>query len=289
MSTRWLGLGLLGALLLATGLLYGQDEPKAKAPVVQVSQPVAREVTDYEDFTGRIDAMESVDLRARVTGYLFKASFKPGSTVKQGDVLFEIDPRPYQAQYDQAMSLVVLSEARLKLATVTLDRDKAIMQATPGAITQAQIDKDIGDKEEAAAALNAAKAAAEVHKLNLDFTKVRAPISGKIGRPLFTRGNLIIQDQTHLARIVSTDTVYVYFDVDERTALRLARLKGRDKADQDKSLPIQMELADETGYPHSGKVDFVDTEVDSKTGTIRWRSLRQSRRFAQAGSVCACD
>jgi multidrug efflux system membrane fusion protein len=281
MNTRWLGLGLLGALLLLAGnVLHGQDDPRIKKPldppdaprekrVVQVSQPVAREIADYEDFTGRVEAVQSVDLRARVTGYLVKVSFKPGTTVKAGDLLFEIDPRPYQAALDAANAELARAEAHLKLATANLERAKALLKNAT--ISQEDYNKIVGDLEEAQAAVKAAQANREIHKLNLDYTHVTAPISGKIGLPLLTEGNLVVADKTLLAKIVSTDPVHVYFDVDERTHLRLARLKG--KAEQYMDLPVQMRLSDEDGFPHRGKVDFVDMQVNPTTGTIRWRAV----------------
>ncbi len=267
MSARLLISGLLTALLLTAHGLNGKDEPKDKAPVVEVRQPVVREVTDYQDFTGRLDAVQSVDLRARVTGYLVKVSFKPGSTVKQGDVLFEIDPRPYQAALDAATGEVARAEARLKLATANLERAKALMKT--GAITQEDYNKAVGDAEEAKATLVAAQATRQIHQLNVSYTKVTAPIAGKIGLPLLTEGNLVTADKTPLAKIVSTDPVYVYFEVDERTQLHLARLKG--KGEEATALPVQMGLVDEDGFPHSGKVDFVDTQVNG--GAVRWRAV----------------
>jgi RND family efflux transporter MFP subunit len=204
-----------------------------------------------------------------VTGYLTKVSFKPGSTIQQGDVLFEIDPRPYQAALDAATAEVTRAEAHLKLAAANLERAKELLKK--GAIGQEDYNKAVGDVEEAKAALTAAQASREIHQLNLSYTKITAPISGKIGLPALTEGNLVTADSTSLARIITVDPVYVYFDVDERTQLRLARLKG--KGNKAEALPVQMGLADENGFPHEGKVDFVDSEVNPKTGTVRWRAV----------------
>jgi RND family efflux transporter MFP subunit len=190
-------------------------------------------------------------------------------------VLFEIDPRPYQAQYDQALAVIALNEARLKLATANLDRAKKLMQTTPGVISQEEFNKCVGEKDEATAALIVAKAALEVHKLNLEFTKVKAPITGKIGRPTLTAGNLVNQDQTQLATLVSIDPVHVNFDLDERTYLRIARLwrDGKLKLENETQLPVQMGVADETGFSRQGKVDLVDHQVKPATGTIGWRAV----------------
>lgn len=287
MSTRWFVLALLVSLLLLAGNLPGsanaqKGKKKPADPLpnpaetrVGVTQPIVREVTDHEDFTGRVDAMQRVELRPRVTGYIVKISYKPGTTVKEGDVLFEIDPRPYQAQYDQAMSQVALCETTLKLATAVLDRLRRLNQVTPGSVGVAEFDNATAERDKAAAALDAAKAALQIHKLNLDFTKIKAPIAGKIGQPALTPGNLVVQDQTLLATIISTDPVYVYFDMDERTHLHLGRLKRDDKpkGENDTELPVHMRLADETDFPHQGKVDLVATQVNPGTGTVRWRAV----------------
>jgi multidrug efflux system membrane fusion protein len=193
--------------------------------------------------------------------------------VKKGDLLFEIDPRPYQAQLDQAESQVRLAEASLKLARATFERDRKLAQATPGSVSPQQLEQDRAALEEAEARLKAAQAGAEVHKLNLDFTKITAPIDGRAGRYLQTPGNLVNQDQTVLTTLVSLDPMYVLFDMDERSLLRHSRLarEDRGKPPGEGRLPALVGLADEEGFPHQGTVNFVDNRVDPVTGTIRVR------------------
>ncbi len=245
----------------------GADEPP---PEVAVASPIVREVTDYADFTGRTEAVEVVDLRARVTGYLTKMPFKEGAEVKKGDLLFEIDPRPYQAQLDQAMSQIALDEALLKLAQATYDRDLALAKVAKDSVSPQQLDQDKAAVVEAKARLTASKASVEVHKLNLEFTKVTSPIDGQVGRYQLTKGNLVNQDQTLLATVVSHDPMYVYFDVDERTILKIKSL-------DEKELPVLVGLATDKAYPRKGKVNFVDNQVNPTTGTVSMRALLDNR------------
>jgi RND family efflux transporter MFP subunit len=259
-------------------LLAASAACSAAPPEVPVSRPVAAEVTDYEDFTGRIEAAQTVDLRARVTGYLVKIAFRAGSAVNQGDLLFEIDPRPYQAELDKAQAEVTRAEARLKRLTADFERAKKLMAG--GGIGAENFDRIAGDREEAQAALHAAQAARDVAKLNLSFTKVTAPIAGKIGQPALDAGNLVVADTTSLARIVSVDPLFVYFDIDERTFLRLRRTRLADRARGERELepPVMIGLSDEDGYPHRGTVDFIDNRVDPTKGTIRCRAAFPNRQ-----------
>ena len=180
-------------------------------------------MTDYVDFTGRTNAVNSVDIRARVSGYLVQMPFKEGAEVKKGDLLFEVDPRPYQAQYDQAVGQVNLYKAQLELAKANYARDQEVAK-TPGAVSVQQLDQDKAAVDEADAAVKAFQASLEVYKLNLSFTKVTSPIDGQVSRYFLTLGNLVVQDQTLLTTVVSLDPMYVYFDVDEGTVL--ARSQG---------------------------------------------------------------
>ena len=240
-----------------------------------VSRPVAREVTDYVDFTGRTQAVESVNVVARATGYLLKPPFKEGSEVKAGDLLFEIDPRPYQAQYDQAVGQVNLYKAQLKLAQVTLDRDEQLAQTTPGAVSAQQLDQDHAAVDEADAQVKAAEASLEIYKLNLDFCKVTSPIDGQVSRYYLTLGNLVTQDQTLLTTVVSLDPMYAYVDVDEPTVLRVRRAinEGRIKPYGSGQIPILMGLQGEEGFPRKGTIDFVNNQVNPTTGSILVRGV----------------
>jgi multidrug efflux system membrane fusion protein len=228
-------LAVASGSLALIGLLCGcnhQGAPAAAAPappVVPISQPVQREVTDYAEFTGRTDAVQSVGIRARVTGYLTKMPFREGAEVKKGDLLFEIDPRPYQAQLDQAQSQVTLNQAQLKLARTTLARDESIARSSPGAVSQQQLDQDIASVEEAQARVKTAQASLEVYRLNQEFTQVKSPIDGQVSRYCLTLGNLVNQDQTLLTTIVSLDPMHAYFDMDERTLLQIKRAINEGK------------------------------------------------------------
>jgi multidrug efflux system membrane fusion protein len=244
--------------------------------VFPVSKPVQRAVTEYVDFTGGTDAVEAVDIRPRATGYLVQMPFQEGREVKRGDLLFEIDPRPYKAQLDQAQGQVQLNEASLKLARTTYERDRAIAQSVAGGVSQQQLDQDLASVDEAAARLKAAAASTEVYKLNLEFTKVTAPIDGMISRYYYTRGNLVNQDQTLLTTVVSLDPMYVYFDMDEPTLLRIRRAvnEGRIKRVQDRSqIPIYVGLQGDDGFPHQGALSFVNNQVNRATGSISVRAL----------------
>ena len=195
--------------------------PAAEPPTGAVNKPVERQPTDREVFVGRIEAAQSVNIVPRVTGYLTKTTFKEGADVKKGDVLFEIDSRPYQAQVEQAEAEVRVKEARLQVAQAEFDRASEI--AKTGAISRQELDKSRSLQQEALASIDAAKSNLRAHQLTLSFCTVVAPINGRVGRYNLTPGNLVTQDQTVLTTIVSLDPVYAYFDVDERTLLRMRK------------------------------------------------------------------
>jgi multidrug efflux system membrane fusion protein len=242
-------------------------------PAVPVSYPVQRDVTDYVDFTGRTDSVASVDIRARVTGYLISRPFTDGSDIKKGDLLFEIDPAPYQAQLDQAISQVKLNEASLKLSKTNYDMDKSIAQKQPGAVSAQQLAADKAAVDEALARVEAAKASTKVYELNVGFTKIYAPMDGQISRSYLSPGNLVIQDQTLLTSIVSLDPAFVYFDLDEPTLIRIRKAvnEGKLKRLRDGSVPVLMGLQGEEGYPHKGTINFVNNQVNPTTGSITMR------------------
>ncbi len=259
---------VLAVVLL--GLLGGAGMAAAQPPSVTVSQVVQRETRDALDFTGRLEAATVVALRPRVTGYLTKVHFKEGSDVKEGDVLFEIDPRPYEAQLRLADARLVLAEARLRRTEAEYQRAKALMGRA--AISREEFDKVNGDRVEAQGAIEVAKAQREVERLNLEFTKVRAPVSGRIGFRALDPGNLVRADETLLARLVTADPIYAYFAMDERTLLRLRRLALEQKGDATR-LPLRLALVDEKGFPHESVLQAMGNEVDPKTGTLRVRGV----------------
>jgi RND family efflux transporter MFP subunit len=266
-------------LSVLTGGALGNEKPAAPSEVA-VIQPLARDVTDYQDFTGRIEAAQSVEIRARATGMLDKVAFQAGAAVKKGDLLFQIDPRPYRAALDKADADVRLAEAHLKRLSTDLERARAL--AAKGSIGRDELDKIEGDRAEAQAALEAGKAARELVQLELNYAQVTSPIDGRIGRPLLDAGNLVRADETVLATIVSTDPVLAYFDMDEGTVLRLARLRlaGRAPAGGSSKVPVTMGLADESGFPHQGQLEAMDNRVDPATGTLRCRAV-----FANAQGI----
>ncbi len=242
-------------------------------PTVPVSEPVRRDVTDYVDFTGRTDAVEAVDVRPRVTGYLTKVAFKEGAEVKKGDVLFEIDARPYQAQLDQAQGQLGLVQAQLKLAKVNYQRDLAV--ASKGFETAQDLDRDAAAVDEATARMKAYQGTVDVYKLNVEYTKVTSPIDGQVSRYYLTAGNLVNQDQTLLTTVVSLDPMYVYFDVDEPTLLRVRRAinEGTIQRSPEGQHPLFIGLQGEEQFPHAGTVNFVNNQVNPATGSIAVRGV----------------
>lgn len=292
MSHRIIGGALLLGILLVCVSAGCKKASNAAAspslPVVPVSNPVQREVSDYVEYTGRIDAIQAVGIKARATGYLDSTGDKKkgvklvdGSEVKQGDLLFQIDPRPYEYQLAQAKSQVTVVERQLKLAQITLERDKAAL-TKGGGVSQQQIDQDDASVAEAQARLEAAKTTVKTYELNLDFASVKAPISGQISRVLYTPGNLVVQDQTLLTTIVDVTQVYAYFDMDERAFLKM---NGQISAGTIKKKPVGntkvlMALEGETDFPHVGVLDFFNNVVNPATGTISARGVYDNPKSA---------
>ncbi len=259
-----LSLVLMGAVAVA------DDAPKA--PEVLVSHPVQRDVTDYVDFPGRVEAVVRVELRARVSGYLLKTSFKEGHGVKQGDTLFEIDPRPYQAELDKAEAVSNLNKARLQ--SLAVEQQHSQQQARIGTAGAArELDKISGKLDEARAAVREAQAGVELAKLNLSFTRITSPCDGVIGRSLLSPGNLVKADTTLLGEIVTMDPMYVYFDMNEVTLLRLRRKVNEGKLKTSGKAPVLMALPGEDGFPHHGVLDYIGNEVHANTGTITMRGV----------------
>ncbi len=285
----------LGVMAAATGLLVtgcqksgpGQVGGAAPPPPVTVNQPLLKEVVEWDQFQGRIEAVDSVEVRARVTGYLQSVNFKDGDEVKQGDLLFVIDPRPYQAELDRAEADLLQSRTRFELASNDLARAGRLLAAK--AISEEEADSRSKAAREAAAAIQSSLASVEMAKLNMEYTGVTAPISGRIGRKMITVGNLVnggMGESTLLATIVSMDPIYCYFDVDEGAILKyqqLAREGKQDNLDGGK-VRCEIELGDESGFPHKGLLDFVDNHLDPATGTLRVRGLfKNPDRVLQPG------
>jgi RND family efflux transporter MFP subunit len=269
---------VLGFCLGLMGCARAPSEAPAAAPIpVTVSYPVEREVTDYADFTARTAAVDSVEVRARVWGYLDKVNFKEGALVKKGDVLFEIDPRTYRATLAQAEGNLASMQSRVRRLDADLVRAQRALELR--AVAPEDYDKVVGDRGEAAASVEALRAAVQQAKLDLEYTKVLAPVSGRVSRYMVTQGNLIQSGQngggTLLTTIVSVDPMYAYYDVDERTVQRVSQLirEGKVKWASKTEWPVSLGLGTEEGFPHQGTVNFVDNQVNPKTGTLRVRGV----------------
>lgn len=266
-----------------------QAEDKAAAPEVLVGRPVVETVTDYEDFIGHTEPVMSVEIRARVGGYLVKGlrdggTNKEGTEVKQGELLFEIDPRTYEADKSKAEAALAQSQTHLERMTKDLQRAQELLPNR--SISQGDYDQITGDHKETESAVKTAQAALRLAELNLEFTKVRAPCDGRVSRQLIDPGNMVQADQTPLTTIVTEDPIYAYFDIDERTLLQLRRLvrEGQLKSAREAKIKILLQLADEDGYPHEGTIDFADNHLDMMTGTLRLRGVFPNpKRILSAG------
>lgn len=251
--------------------------PPAK---VTVATPVVSEIQDFEEFTGRAEGSQAVQVRARVSGYLDRVAFKPGAFIESGSDLFDIDPRPYQAAFDQATANLAQAQARESRATKDAQRAKELVDKK--VMTAQEWDKVSADLLEATAQVKSAEAALETANLNLGFTKIRAPISGIVSRELITPGNLVQADQTILTSVIAYDPVYLYFDIDERIVLRILQLirEGKFKSARENVVPITAAIGDSDGFPFEGFVNFVDNQIDPTTGTMRVRGEFPNPRLA---------
>src|SRR5216117_1892322 len=251
--------------------------PAPPPPKVKVVQAVAREITEWDEYTARLDAIYSVDVRPRVSGYLQSIHFQDGTIVHKGDLLFLIDPRPYEAALRRAEADVDLAESRLALARKNFARAADLLASH--AISQEESDIRASNLRQAEASVGEAQAAVDAARLDVEFTRVSAPIGGRVGRKLVTEGNLInggVGTQgTLLTTIVSLDPIYAYFEADEGSLLKYNRLarSGQRPSSRDYKNPVHVALADEEGFPHPGVMDFVDNQVDRGTGTIVGRAL----------------
>jgi RND family efflux transporter MFP subunit len=241
-------------------------------PAVNVAVPIEREVVDHEDFTGRTDAVSRVELRARVSGYLFKVNFKDGDIVKKDALLYQIDPRPFEAALAEAKGTVERLEAEQKLMDIQVDRYRKL--AEKGAGSQQDLDQYIAQQSENIGALDTARAQVVKAQLNLDFTQIEAPISGKLSRTQWTEGNLVVADNTQLTTLMSLDPIYVYFNIEEPVLLRILKMKREGIiTDQLGGVKVHMGLADDVkhAFPLEGTLDFSNNTVDPQTGTIQVR------------------
>jgi RND family efflux transporter MFP subunit len=258
------------------GCRSAQTAPAPPPPAVVVASPLVMRLTEWDEYTGRFEPTDTVDVRARVDGYLDSIHFRDGAIVRAGDLLFVIDPRPYEAVLEGARADVVRAQTRLELATADFSRGEALF-AIRG-ISQEEYDRRAQARKEAEAAVIVARAAERVAALNVEFTRVRAPIGGRIAENFVSVGNVISGGQagsTLLTRIVAIDPIQFVFDASESDYLRYNRLNasGERRTSRDAPNPVRIRLLDEPSFTHVGKMDFVDNRIDPATGTITGRAL----------------
>jgi RND family efflux transporter MFP subunit len=277
MKKQWILASLAGLAVLASwGLLHGGNSqaqtPLAGAPPeVTVARALTREVSDSVEFNGRLEAVDTVRVQPRVGGFVESVHFQEGAMVRKGDVLFQLDARPYQAEVDRLSADQTQARAELSLAQTNRHRAEALL--AQHAIAKQEVDQQDTAAQSAQARLAASTAALAAARLNLEFTQVRAPIDGRVSNFRITPGNLVTTSDV-LTSVVSVNPVYVYFDVDEQTWLKLDHLRSNAAhANHDARIEAKMGLADETGYPHDGRLDFVDNQLGAGSGTIRLRAV----------------
>jgi RND family efflux transporter MFP subunit len=254
-----------------------QAPPVMPPPEVTVAPVVARQVADWNDFTGHFEPVNAVEIRPRVSGFVQRVGFTEGAIVNKGDVLFVIDPRPYQAEVARAEAELARAHTRAQLAEMELERAQRLV--TTQAISREELDSRRSGRAEGDAAVRSAEAALETARLNLEWTVVRAPIAGRVGRAEVTPGNLVQAGPpaaTPLTTVVSIDPIYVYFDSDEQAYLKYVRATG-GRANR---RLVHIGLANESGFPHEGTVDFVDNHLDPTAGTIRLRAVVPNKNLA---------
>ncbi len=268
---RFALLGLALAVVMSPVCVQAQA-PGGPPPKVTTAKPVVREIVETDTYTGRFEAVDYVEVRARVTGYLEKVLFQDGATVKKGDILFVIDRRPYKAALDQAQAALTSAKASLNFSTTDLERAQTLSRS--GNISEQVTDQRRQASQTAQANVDSADAQLRQAQLNYDFTEVKAPVSGRISRRLVTEGNIVVTDQTQLTTIVSLDPIYFSFTVDERSFLKYqGTLKiGMGATQKQNAAPIMIALTNETKPTRKGLLDFVDNRVDNATGTVLLRA-----------------
>ncbi|HWM68246.1 MAG TPA: efflux RND transporter periplasmic adaptor subunit [Steroidobacteraceae bacterium] len=266
-------LAVVAATLSACGRNEAATNSAAGAPPqVTVAQVISKPVTEFDEFTGRFEAIDRVEIRPRVTGYISSVNFTEGSEVQKGDVLFVIDQRPYAAELKHAQAQ--LAQAKSALALAKSEKARATNLLAQHAISQEEYDTRSSGDEQAEANVQLAESALDTAALNMTYTKVTSPINGRVSRANITLGNLVNTGQTLLTTVVSLDPIYVRFDGDEQAYLRSVKA-ARDRVaagSKDVAAPVLVGLADEGGFPHSGVMVFQDNEIDPQTGTIRTRA-----------------
>ena len=248
----------------------------ATPPSVTVSQPVLREITEWDEYTGRFQAVENVEIRSRISGYLESIHFTDGETVQEGDLLFVIDQRPFKVALERAEAELNQARTRVSLADKELERARPLLSR--GNIAQSVFDERLQAKQEADAAVRGAIAAVNAAKLDLAYTEIKAPVTGRISQHEVSVGNLVTggtANATLLTVIVSIDPIHFYFDASEAAFLKYARLarSGERASSREAANPVQLSLFDEDGFPHRGEMNFVENRFDTETGTVRGRAI----------------
>ena len=262
--------------LLLTGCARPAAQHAAPSdPQVTVAAVLARDVTEWDEFTGRLEAVNVVSIRPRVTGYLSAVRFVEGAIVRRGDLLFQIDPRPFQAEVDRLRAEVLRARATVQRAIS--ERQRAVRLSAENAMSHEELERRASFADESSAQVAAVEAGLRAAELNLEFTRVMSPISGRVGRAIVTQGNLVANgpgEGTLMTTVVSLDPIYAAFDADEQTFLRYGALGQSASGQRGKApLPIHMALSRDRDFPHEGRLNFLDNQIDPETGTIRGRAV----------------
>ena len=272
-ALRYPLVAMVAALVGACGQAPEATEAARPAPAVSVAKVIEQQITEWDELTGRLEAPESVDIRPRVSGFIDRVAFDEGSLVKKGDLLFQIDPRPFEAEVKRLQA--ELQQARATERRTASEAERGERLRANNAISAELADARVSAASEAKSAVAAIQAQLDAAKLDLSFTRVTAPIDGRVGRALITAGNLVNAGEALLTTLVSTGKVYAYFEADERTYLKYRELAR--EGERGEATPVYLGLADEEGYPHLGHMDFIDNKVDPRTGTIRGRAVFDNR------------
>jgi multidrug efflux system membrane fusion protein len=265
------------AALMVLSACGKAPEATAQMPAAQVSvaEVIEQPINEWDEFTGRLEAPEAVDIRPRVSGFIDRVAFDEGSLVKKGDLLFQIDPRPFQAEVKRLEAQ--LQQARASQARTASEARRGERLRKSNAISAELADARASAAQEAQAAVAGIQAELDNARLNLSFTRVSAPIDGRVSRAEITEGNLVSAGQSQLTTLVSTDKVYAYFDVDERVFLKYVELARQAGGQTRDASPVYLGLSSEDGHPHLGELDFLDNQVNPQTGTIRGRAVFDNR------------
>ena len=282
LTLKRLALGIVPVFtILAAGPGLAADPPAGPpSPAVTVAKPLAKRVTNWDEYSGRFQAVQMVEVRPRVSGFIDKLHFRDGENVKAGALLFTIDPRPFELALDSARAEVARANAQVELAATEVERARPLVRS--GAVTERDFDQRAANLSVARAALQAAQAATKNAELNLEWTKVTAPIDGRISDRKVDAGNLVNGGSgttTLLATIVTVDPIHFLFEVSEADYLRYTRLaeNGQRASSRNTGNPVRIRLSDETAFTHMGNMDFVDNMLNARSGTMRGRAVVENK------------